>query len=124
MRAGHPADRRGALGRLAPAPFQLVECRVVLAPLASCEEAPFEGDTGAGRHPLRRRDELARCRFARSGAVEDRVRPVPIVGPLPDQSVEPPPVAFLDRFGPAIEVSRMILTTQDELVFADVSQVG
>ena len=42
-RPGAAADRRGTLGRLAPAALELVERRVELAPLASREEAPLEG---------------------------------------------------------------------------------
>src|SRR4051812_39437201 len=81
---GRRADGGGAhgLGRLAPAPLQLVKRGVEFAPLAAGEEPPLQGvlqtlvvlppappgDLGPGPvHP---------------GAVEDGVRPPAVLGPL------------------------------------------
>ncbi len=111
------SDRSGAFWSLAPAAFQLVKCRVELAPLGAGEKPPLQGvlqpvvvlavpapgQLGAGAADPR--------------TVEDRVRPAPVIGPLANQGVESPPVPAVDRIGPAVKLAEDDPNAPDELVF-------
>src|SRR5262249_5112220 len=89
-----------------PATFQLIECSIVLAPLAAGEESPLQrvlqafvvfpfaaaGDLGAGAPDVE--------------PIQQGIVPTAVIGPLPNGGGEFSPVIARDRFSPIIEVGK------------------
>ena len=100
------ADGRRAFRLAPPAALQLVEGRVIFAPLAAGEEAPFQRVLQAVVIlPVFPPGNLGH-RAADIQAVEDAVVPGTVAGALPDEVVEFAPVGRRDRSVPSVEVAQ------------------